>query len=122
MISKYQNCNLKLAESLLENLLSLEATRMSNYPSLEELLENQFFSNAIGSISKDSNGRKQYLKFSASTKESLAKHKSDFESRLLEDHKKVMINNLRYLRIRQAHHGRFQLVDRYNSMPLIAHC
>ena len=64
---------------------------MSNYPSLEELLENQFFSNAIGSISKDSNGRKQYLKFSASTKESLAKHKSDFESRLLEDHKKVII-------------------------------
>ena len=75
---------------------------MSNYPSLEELLENQFFSNAIGSISKDSNGRKQYLKFSASTKESLAKHKSDFESRLLEDHKKVIINNLRYLCA--AHH------------------
>ena len=69
---------------------------MSNYPTLEELLENQFFSNAIGSISKDSSGRKQYLKFSASTKESLARHKSDFESRLLEDHKKVMIDNFRH--------------------------
>ena len=87
---------LQFTGSLLENLLSLEATRMSNYPTLEELLENQFFSNAIGSISKDSHGRKQYLKFSASTKETLAKHKSDFESRLLEDHKKVMIDNLRY--------------------------
>ena len=84
---------LQFTGSLLENLLSLEATRMSNYPTLEELLENQFFSNAIGSISKDSHGRKQYLKFSASTKESLAKHKSDFESRLLEDHKKVIIYN-----------------------------
>ena len=69
---------------------------MSNYPTLEELLENQFFSNAIGSISKDSHSRKQYLKFSASTKESLAKHKSDFESRLLEDHKKVIIYNKTY--------------------------
>ena len=74
-----------------------EMRKIYGRPSLEELLENQFFSNAIGSISKDSNGRKQHLKFSASTKESLAKHKSDFESRLLEDHKKVMINNLRYL-------------------------
>ena len=70
-------------------MLSLEATKMSNYPTLEELLENQFFSNAIGSVSKDSRIRKQYLKFSASTKESLAKHKSDFENRLQEDHKKV---------------------------------
>merc|ERR1711935_612419 len=74
--------------SLLESLLSLEATKMSNYLTLEELLENQFFSNAIGSISKDSRIRKQYLKFSASTKESLTKHKSDFEKRLQEDHKK----------------------------------
>ena len=32
--------------SLLGNMLSLEATKMSNYPTLEELLENQFFSNA----------------------------------------------------------------------------
>ena len=73
----------------MENLLSLEATKMSTYPSLGELLENPFFSNAIGSISKDAQNRKQYLKFSVSTKDSLAKHKSAFEKRLQEDHKKV---------------------------------
>ena len=78
-----------LSETILEKILSIEATKLSNYPSFEELQENSLFANAIGSISKDVENKKLYLKFSAATKEALSKHKENYENRLQEDHRKV---------------------------------
>lgn len=82
--------------SLLESLLSVESTKSnSNYPSLEDLLSNSFFSNATGSSSlqqPELNGKKPYLKFSMGSKEALSRHKESFEKRLEEDHKRFKMN------------------------------
>lgn len=73
---------------MLDNLLSIEATKSSNYPTLDQLLDNPFFSNALG---PEMSSKKNYLKFSAGTKEALVKHRQLFEKRLEEDHKKFRL-------------------------------
>lgn len=83
--------------TLLESLLSIEATKSSSYPTIEGLLCHPFFTNAIDSLPKDFT--KAYLKFSAYAKEALVKHKDSYERRLLEGHKKFKLQEKEKKRI-----------------------
>ena len=72
--------------------MSIEATKSSNYPTIQNLLENPFFSNALGSLAVSKNSvMKPYLKFSTVAKEGLTKHKNAFENRLKEDFNKFKV-------------------------------
>lgn len=76
----------EMLRTLIESLLSIEATKSSNYPTVQNLLENPFFSNAIGSLSVTKKSvMRPYLKFSTAAKEALASHKMAYENRLRED-------------------------------------
>ena len=78
-----------MLRSLLESLLSIEATKSLNYPTIQNLLENPFFANAIGSLSVTKTSViRPYLKFSTAAKEALANHKIAYENRLKEDFNK----------------------------------
>lgn len=87
------NCDGKLPnnlpdqlKSILETILSSESTKSSKYPNVESILIDSFFSGVSDPVAK-----KPYLKFSASTKEALAKAKEMSEERLREDYKKIKI-------------------------------
>ena len=79
-------------ENLLNNLLSIEATRSADYPTIEDLISDPFFANAmITSTDPLSNhvNRKQYLKLSSNVKEAVLRHRQAYEQRLQEDFKQV---------------------------------
>ena len=75
---------------MIESLLSLESTKSATYPTVESLLANPFFSNAIGGIPSEAESTRK-LKLSTSTKEALARHKNLFETRLQEDYKRFKL-------------------------------
>ena len=73
-------------------LLSVEATKSSDYVSLDTLLQDSFFSNALGGgagpeFDGSEEKLKRQLKLSPSSKEALAELKARHQKRLIEDHK-----------------------------------
>ena len=87
---------LYVSGTVLKSLLSIEATRSADYPTIEELISDPFFANAIANPASDPLDRhvskKQYLKISSNVKEALQKHKEAYEKRLQEDFKQVILN------------------------------
>ncbi len=76
------------SESILEILLSSESTKSAFYPTISSIMSDPFYA-GISESTDRATSKKPYLKFSASTKEALAKAKEATEDRLREDYKKV---------------------------------
>jgi|FrelakmetLWP11LW_1041352.scaffolds.fasta_scaffold52865_1 hypothetical protein len=79
-----------MTESILETLLSSESTKSPFYPTISTLLLDPFFAAISDRLFEDKPSKKPYLKFSATSKEELAKAKQAIESRLADDFKKVI--------------------------------
>ncbi len=79
------------SESILETLLSSESTKSAFYPTISSIMTDPFFAGISETMPDRATSKKPYLKFSASTKEALAKAKEATEDRLREDYKKVLL-------------------------------